>query len=68
MRAYSGMEQVVQKGLYTEVGLVNHHDDDLAHDLVHQIGDAVGYWPLLAIIVAGAGVTFRKKIRKWIVK
>jgi len=42
----------------------DHHEDGIAHDLIHDAGDFLGYWPLLGFLVLGVAVTFRKKIKK----
>ena len=44
------------------------HDDGVAHEVIHDIGNAIGWWPLLIIIGIGVGVGFRKRIKNWIMK
>ena len=37
--------------------------EGVGHGLVHEIGDAIGYLPLLVLIVLGAMWFFRKKLQ-----
>lgn len=44
------------------------HDEGVAHDIFHEIGDFIGWWPLLLIVFIAIAARFRKKIKKWIMK
>lgn len=37
---------------------------DIAKDIVISVGEYVGYWPLLGVLVLGVLVLFRTRIRK----
>ena len=55
-----GMPEHEQQG-YTE-----HAESDPAHGIFHMIGDSVGYGPLLILVIVGAIVVFKKKIKSWL--
>lgn len=40
------------------------HDEDIAHEAVHQLGDNFGYGTILLFIGIGALFMFKKKISK----
>ena len=44
------------------------HEEGAAHEIVHDIGNVIGYWPLLGIVAIGLIVTMRKKLKNWILK
>ena len=46
------------------VGLIQ--EQDVAHKIVHVLGDSVGYWWLLGLIAVGTLVVFRKRISKFL--
>ena len=52
-------KQEVQQVQHTE----QHEDNGIAHELVHEAGDILGYWPLLGFLIIGVAVTLRKKIK-----
>jgi len=41
------------------------HESSPEHDLVHIIGDVIGYWWVLALVVVGAYIMVPKLIRKF---
>lgn len=42
-----------------------HHDCDMAHNLLHSLGDSFGYWWIIILVGIGASTFFRKKIFKF---
>lgn len=42
-------------------GIIQH---DLAHQIVHGLGDTIGYWWVLALMIIGAAFFFKKKIKE----
>jgi len=44
------------------------HDEGVAHDIFHGIGDMIGWWPLLIIVILAIAARFRKRIKNWIMK
>jgi len=63
MKAYAGGGSDVW-----ETAQVTEHDTDAAHEMFHDIGGIIGYWPLLIIILTALGIVFRKKVKAWILK
>ena len=53
---------------YQEYIEVEEHDNDAAHEILHEIGDTVGYWPLLVAVLLGGGIVFKRKIKNWLLK
>lgn len=42
------------------------HTPDTAHQIVHKLGNELGYWWVLGLIVVGAYFVFRKRIGGWL--
>jgi len=41
---------------------IEHAPHDTAHNILHTVGDVVGYWWILALLAVGAVAFFRKKL------
>jgi hypothetical protein len=58
--AQNMMQQLPQE-TYTEAALPA---DDVAAEVIFGIGDAIGYWPLLGLVILGAVFFFKKRLKK----
>jgi len=42
------------------------HDNDIAHGLIHEVGDNFGYWWIIILVLVGAYWLFRKKFKDFL--
>lgn len=61
MKAWAGSDKMQQ-----QIIVPDHHADEPGHDLIHQLGNYVGYPGLLLAVAIGGFVLWKKKIKGWL--